>query len=120
MKPETSLRSRIERAASCRPAIQPSVASSSVATSSVERSRSITPLKNATASSWVKASSAAPISVICPRARSLERQRRIDAARNDEVSVLREVFQQERDDPVDGLGIDQIIVVENYGDHSRE
>src|SRR5215213_3786269 len=57
---------------------------------------------------------------LSPGAKPRERQRRIDAARNDEVGVLREVFQQERDDPVDGLGIDQIIVVENYGDLSRE
>jgi hypothetical protein len=32
------------------------------------------------------------------------------------VDALRQVLQQERDDPVDGLGFDQVVVVEDYGD----
>ena len=72
MKPETSFRSRMESAASCNPVIQPSVRSSSVATSSADSSSPITPFKKAAASSGVNASSAAPSSAIWLRARSLE------------------------------------------------
>jgi hypothetical protein len=62
----------MESAASCNPAIQPSVRSSSVVMSLAERSSSITPLKNAAASSKEKASSAAPSSAIWPLARRRE------------------------------------------------
>jgi hypothetical protein len=53
---------------------------------------------------------------LSPSAQAREQQGWVDAARNDEVDALRQVLQQERDDPVDGLGFDQVVVVEDYGD----
>ena len=73
MKPATSPRSgmpRSESAASWRPAIQPSVRSSSASTSAAVRSSPITWLRNSRASAGVKRRSAARTSVSCPRLRS--------------------------------------------------
>src|SRR5215211_7981690 len=121
MKPEMSLRSRMEGAASCNPAIQPSVISSSFATSSADRSSPITSFKKAAASSRVKDSSAALSSIIWPRARSLARGRgQMDAAGDHEVRTFRQALQQEGDHSVDALGIDQVVVVEDHGDLSQE
>ena len=71
MKPATSSRPCIESPASWRAAIHPSVRPSSVATSRSVSPRVMTPLKYASASSWVKRRSAARISTSSPRARSL-------------------------------------------------
>jgi hypothetical protein len=42
-----------------------------------------------------------------------EGQRWIYAAREDEVRALRQSLQEERDDPVDALGVDGMVVVED-------
>ena len=76
MKPATSSRSampRKESAASCRPAIQPSVRSSSASTSAAVSSSPITRLRNSCASDGVKRRSAARSSVSCPRLRNRAR-----------------------------------------------
>ena len=76
MKSVTSSCSRMPRsesAASWRPAIQPSVRSSSARTSSSLRSSPITLLKNSTTSGGVKRRSAARTSVSWPRLRSRAR-----------------------------------------------
>ena len=73
MKLVASLCPRIEIAANCRPAIQPSVRVSSAAMSSSERFRPITRLRNSAASAGVKRKSAARSSVNWPRARNRAR-----------------------------------------------
>src|SRR5215207_7120546 len=115
-KLERFSRSRIERAASWRAAIQPSVTSSSVATSAAERVSPITPFRKAVASSVVKRSSAALISVTWSLARSLARGGRVQAAGDDEEDVLRQVLQQESSSLMYKPGVDHVIVVEDYGD----
>src|SRR3712207_3579517 len=51
---------------------------------------------------------------LSPGAQAGERQGRIYAAREDELHVGRKIIEQERDDAVDGFGIDQVVVVEDY------
>ena len=53
-------------------------------------------------------------------AQRYEWQGRVDAARDDEVHVGRQVLEQESDYLVDALGIDHVVVIENYADLSRK
>ena len=104
----------MESAASCSPAIHPSVRRSSDATSAADRRTSITCSRKAAASSAVKRRSAARSSVKWPRARSRAKgSERVLARSQNEMHVWRQVFQQEVDRFVCGAGLDRVVIVQH-------
>ncbi len=121
MKPATSSRPCSEIAASCRPAIQPSVRVSRAAMSSAVRFRPITWLRKSAASDGVKRRSAARSSVNWPRARNRAR----GSAGSSRVAMTRCTWggrcsTRKARRIVDRLGVEDVVVVENEHDIARD
>ncbi len=114
MKPATSSRPCSEIAASCRPAIQPSVRVSRAAMSSAVRFRPITWLRKSATSAGVKRRSAPRTSVNWLRARNRARgSAGILTGGDDHVQLRRQVLDQEGQRILHRPGVEDVVVVEN-------
>src|SRR5437868_9450743 len=103
-----------DSAASCRPAIHPSVRRSRVAMSSVERLRPIASLRNPAASLGVKRKSATRSSDNWPRPRRRARGNCGSSRVTITSRILwRQVLEQKGEGGVNGFGIDNMEVVDD-------
>ncbi len=111
----------MEMAASCRPAIQPSVRASRASMSSAERFRPITRLRNSAASEAAETQvSGAQLSQLAAGAQPGQGQVRVLTRRHHQVHLRRQVLEQEGESLVDRSGLHYVIVIQDDYEALRE
>ena len=121
MKPATSSRPCIESAASWSAAIQPSVRSSSAATSRAAQveAHHLVEVRGGLVGREAQVGGA-DLDELAARAQAGQRQRRIGAAGDHQVQLRREMVEQEGHPVVDVAGVDDVVVVEHQHDIVRD
>ena len=111
----------MESAASCRPAIQPSVRVSRAATSSAERVEAHRPIEKLGGLGGGKTQiCGAQLGQLAPGAQPGQGEVRILAGGNDQVDMGRQMLEQKGEGVVDRFGLNHVVIVEHEDEAALE